>query len=57
MDSYSLAIHDGPVGTASEFHKGIFVIHKSIRDFSAMAIDQAHEQNNAVIKENCVLLA
>ena len=27
-----------------------FVVHKSRRDFSALAIDQAHEQNNAVIK-------
>ena len=34
---------------ASEFHKGNFVIHKSRRDFSAIAIDQAHGQNNAVI--------
>ena len=35
---------------ASEFHKGNFVIHKSRREFSALAIDQAHEQNNSVIK-------
>ena len=35
---------------ASEFHKGNFVIHKSRRDFSAMAIDQAHDQNNSIIK-------
>ena len=35
---------------AREFHKGNFVIHKSRREFSALAIDQAHEQNNAVIK-------
>lgn len=35
---------------AREFHKGNFVVHKSDRDFSSMAIDQAHEQNNAVIK-------
>lgn len=35
---------------AREFHKGNFVVHKSARDFSAVAIDQAHEQNNAVIK-------
>ena len=35
---------------AREFHKGNFVIHKSKREFSALAIDQAHEQNNAVIK-------
>jgi len=35
---------------AKEFHKGKFVIHKSRREFSALAIDQAHEQNNAGIK-------
>ncbi len=35
---------------AREFNKGNFVVHKSNREFSAMAIDQAHEQNNAVIK-------
>lgn len=35
---------------AREFHKGNFVVHKSRREFSAMAIDQAHEQNNTVIK-------
>ena len=33
-----------------EFHKGNFVIHKTRREYSSMAIDQAHEQNNAVIK-------
>ena len=42
---------------ASEFHKGNFVIHKSRRDFSAMAINQGHEQNNEVIKGEGVLLA
>ena len=35
---------------AKEFYKGNFVVHKSRREFSALAIDQAHEQNNAVIK-------
>ena len=35
---------------AREFHKGNFVVHKSRREFSALAIDQAPEQNNAVIK-------
>lgn len=33
-----------------EFKKGNFVIHKSPREFSALAIDQAHEQAYAVIK-------
>ena len=35
---------------AKEFHNGNFVIHKSRREFSGIAIDQAHEHNNAVIK-------
>ena len=35
---------------AREFHKGNFVVHKSRREFSAIAINQAHEQNNTVIK-------
>ena len=37
---------------AKEFHKGNFVVHKSRREFFAIAIDQAHEQNNAVIKDD-----
>ena len=35
---------------AQEFQSGNFVVHKSSRQFSAVAIDQAHEQANAVIK-------
>jgi hypothetical protein len=35
---------------AAEFDKGNFVVHKTSREFSALAIDQAHEQNNAIIK-------
>ena len=35
---------------AKEFHQGNFVVHKSDRNFSAMTIDQAHEQNTTVIK-------
>lgn len=34
---------------SNEFHKGN-VVHKSDRDYPAMAIDQGHEQNKAVIK-------
>ena len=33
-----------------EFNKGNFVVFKSKKKFSAMAIDQAHEQNNALVK-------
>ena len=35
---------------AAEFNKGNFVVCKSKRPFSAMALDQAHEQNNASVK-------
>lgn len=35
---------------ANEFERGKFVVHKSERSFSGMAIDQAHEQNNVVVK-------
>lgn len=34
------------------FSKGQFVIHKTNNPFSALAVDQAHEQNNALIKGN-----
>ena len=33
---------------ADEFQSGNFVVHKSCRNFPAMAIDQAHEQANTV---------
>lgn len=35
---------------AEAFHAGKFVINKTGRTFSGMAIDQAHEQANAIIK-------
>ena len=35
---------------AREFPQGNFAVHKSDRNFSAMATDQAQEQNNTVIK-------
>lgn len=34
---------------AQEFMMGNFVVHKTKRDFSSLALDQAHEQANAVI--------
>ena len=35
----------------AEFHAGKFVIHKTSNKFSAVAIDQSHEQNYATVKE------
>ena len=35
---------------AEEFNNGKFVVHKTRRVFSGIPIDQAHEQNNALIK-------
>ena len=34
----------------NEFKLGKFVVHKTHREFSGLAIDQAHEQANAVVK-------
>ena len=34
----------------SEFNSGKFVVHKMRNKFSAMAIDQCYEQNNAMVK-------
>ena len=36
----------------TEFNAGKLVIHKTSDKFSAMAIDQCHEQNNATVKES-----
>ena len=36
----------------AEFCAGKFVVHKTSNKFSAMAIDQCHEQNNANIKDS-----
>ena len=38
------------LGVLAEFKAGKFVIHKTSNKFSAMAIDQRHEQNNALVK-------
>ena len=35
---------------AKEFQMGNFAVHKSGQEYSAMSIDQAHEQANAVVK-------
>lgn len=34
----------------TEFQLGKFVVHKTSKKFSAMALDQCHEQNNAMVK-------
>ena len=38
--------------TAIQFSQGGFVVHKTKQPFSSIAIDQAHEQNNKVVKGN-----
>ena len=35
---------------AAEFKKGNFVVNKTNRTFSSLPIDQAHEQNNKIVK-------
>jgi hypothetical protein len=43
-------LHDRHPAMAEEFDSGNFVVHKSRRAFSAIASDQAHEQNNGKVK-------
>lgn len=38
------------IEATKEFHQGNVVVHKSAKKFSGMAIDQAHEPNDTVIK-------
>lgn len=45
-----MALIDKIPEVAKEFSEGNFVVRKSARPFSAIAIDQAHEQNNALVK-------
>ena len=35
-----------------EFQNGHFVLHKTKREFSGLAFDHAHEQNNALVKSD-----
>ena len=38
--------------TEGKFRDGCFVVHKTRNKFSGLAIDQAHEQNNALVKSD-----
>ena len=35
------------------FDKGKLVVQNTTQSFSAIAIDQAHKQNNAIVKGDC----
>ncbi|KAL8560494.1 hypothetical protein ACOMHN_042314 [Nucella lapillus] len=50
-----LTVHINDMGNISsneshEFNKGHFVLKKTARPFSKIALDHAHEQNNAIVK-------
>ena len=45
-----VALRESHPAIYAEFLKGRFVVKKSRHAFSAIAIDQAHEQNNACVK-------
>ena len=44
------ALQQTAPGVFLQFEKGLFTVHKTPRRFSAIAIDQAHEQNNGMVK-------
>ena len=46
------ALIDTQPDVYTQFQKGHFVVKKSTHKFSALAIDQAHEQNNASVKDD-----
>ena len=43
-------LNDKHPDALAEFKSGTFVVHQTSNRFSAMSIDQCHEQNNAVVK-------
>jgi hypothetical protein len=45
-----MALSEKHPAVLAEFQAGKFVVNKTSNTFSAMAIDQCHEQNNATIK-------
>ena len=47
-----VSLQKTPPEVHSEFLKGNFVVNKLTHEFSAIAIDQAYEQNNACVKGN-----
>ena len=38
--------------TKTKFQEGHFVIHKTLKKFSGLALDQAHMQNNTLAKSD-----
>ena len=49
---YALSHLHPDIHTDTEFVKGHFTVNKTSYAFSNMAVDQAHEQNNAVVKDD-----
>ena len=44
------ALPQTALDVARSFDDGFFTVNKSSKRFAAIAIDQAHEQNNAIVK-------
>ena len=44
------ALQQTAPGVFLQLEKGLITVHKSPGRFSAIAIDQAHEQNNGMVK-------
>ncbi|KXJ07496.1 hypothetical protein AC249_AIPGENE27542 [Exaiptasia diaphana] len=47
---YSISLQQTAPDVAAAFYEGLFTVNKTPRKFSAIAIDHAHEQNNAIVK-------
>ena len=38
--------------TEAQYREGLFVVHKTRNQFSGLALDQAYEKNNALVKSD-----
>ena len=45
-----MTLHERHPDVASQFAQGGFVVHKTKRPFSTIAIDHAHKQHNKIVK-------
>ena len=50
LSGYDETTNKQPRCTYQQFERGNFVLHESPREFSGVALDQAHEHNNALVK-------
>ena len=46
------SIHSAHPAVAEQFENGKFIVRKTHRSFSSIAIDHAHEQSKSIVKDD-----